>query len=152
MLMQKKIGLWQNKLCIFAKKLIMAKRKTKVIKTRNNATMTESQFWGFIRSALRMKSRWWKPISLCKANGKRAYKGANKRQKFEYQCAECKGWFPDKQIAVDHIIPCGALSCADDLPGFVERLFIEVDGLQILCDTCHNKKTNLERTTKIKKI
>jgi hypothetical protein len=55
-------------------------------------------------------------------------------------------------VAVDHIIPCGALSCANDLPGFVERLFIEVDGLQILCDICHNKKTQAERKSKKEEI
>ena len=105
----------------------------KVIKTRNAGTMSESAFWAFIRSALRQKSRWWKPITECKQNAKRPYKGSNKRQKFEYQCNKCKKWFPDKQINIDHITPAGELNKADDLPGFVERLFVEVEGLQTLC-------------------
>lgn len=108
--------------------------------------MTESAFWSFIRSSLRQKSRWWKPIAQCKAKAKRSYKGPLKRQKFEYQCKECSQWFPDKQINVDHIIPAGTLRCADDLPGFVERLFCEVDNLQVLCETCHNKKTQDEKS------
>ena len=120
-------------------------RKSKVVKTRNANTMSESAFWSFIRSSLRQKSRWWKPISQAKAKAKRAYKGPLKRQKFEYQCAECKGWFPDKKVNVDHIIPAGTLRCADDLPAFVERLFCEVEGLQCLCVTCHDKKTKDER-------
>ena len=117
----------------------------KVIKTRNAGTMSESAFWAFIRSALRQKSRWWKPITQCKQNAKRPYKGANKRQKFEYQCNKCKKWFPDKQINVDHITPAGELNKADDLPGFVERLFCEVEGLQCLCQNCHNEKTKQEK-------
>ena len=117
----------------------------KVIKTRNAGTMSESAFWGFIRSALRQKSRWWKPITECKQNAKRPYKGANKRQKFEYQCNKCKNWFPDKQINVDHISPAGELNKADDLPGFVERLFVEEYGLQCLCQNCHNEKTKQEK-------
>ena len=117
----------------------------KVIKTRNAGTMSESAFWGFIRSALRQKSRWWKPITQCKQNAKRPYKGANKRQKFEYQCNKCKNWFPDKQINVDHISPAGELNKADDLPGFVERLFVEEYGLQCLCQNCHNEKTKQEK-------
>ena len=117
----------------------------KVIKTRNAGTMSESAFWGFIRSTLRQKSRWWKPITQCKQNAKRPYKGVNKRQKFEYQCNKCKKWFPDKQINIDHITPAGELNKADDLPGFVERLFVEESGLQCLCQNCHNEKTKQEK-------
>ena len=117
----------------------------KVIKTRNAGTMSESAFWAFIRSALRQKSRWWNPITQCKQNAKRTYKGTNKRQKFEYQCNKCKKWFPDKQINVDHILPAGELNKADDLPGFVERLFVEQSGLQVLCVNCHDIKTKQEK-------
>jgi 5-methylcytosine-specific restriction endonuclease McrA len=79
---------------------------------------------------------------------RRPYKGPSKRQKFEYLCNECRGWFPDKKINVDHIHPAGSLNCADDLPGFVERLFVEVEGLQVLCSNCHDKKTARERENK----
>jgi 5-methylcytosine-specific restriction endonuclease McrA len=107
--------------------------------------MTESAFWSFIRSALRNKSRWWKPITECKLKARRPYTGANKRIKFEYQCNECKGWYPDKKINVDHICPAGSLKSAQELPGFIERLFCEVDNLQVLCTDCHDKKTANER-------
>jgi 5-methylcytosine-specific restriction endonuclease McrA len=128
------------------KKKAAKPRKGAAPKTRNANTMTESAFWGFIRSALRQKSRWWKPITQVKLKAKRSYKGPLKRQKFEYQCAECLNWFPDKEINVDHIIPAGTLRCANDLPGFVERLFCEVDNLQVLCSACHNKKTQNEKS------
>lgn len=118
------------------------------VKPRNAGTMTESAFWGFIRAGLRQKSRWWKPVSLCKQNARRNYKGPNKRQKYEYQCNHCKKWFADKNINVDHITPAGTLTCANDLPGFVERLFCEVDGLQVLCSGCHNIKTQNEKSRK----
>jgi 5-methylcytosine-specific restriction endonuclease McrA len=114
-------------------------------KVRNAGTMTESAFWSFIRSALRQKSRWWKPITECKMKARRAYKGPSKRQKFEYQCNSCKLWFPEKQINVDHIKPAGSLNCKEDLAGFVERLFCELDNLQVLCESCHDVKTKLEK-------
>jgi 5-methylcytosine-specific restriction endonuclease McrA len=107
--------------------------------------MTESAFWSFIRSTLRQKSRWWKPITQCKLESRRPYKGPLKRQKFEYQCNSCKQWFPEKKINVDHIIGAGSLNCGADLPGFVERLFCEQDNLQVLCTDCHDHKTQLEK-------
>lgn len=120
-------------------------RKGAAPKTRNSGTLTESAFWSFIRSALRQKSRWWKPVSECKQAARRVYKGPNKRQKYEYQCNHCKKWHAEKNINVDHIIPAGTLTCANDLPGFVERLFCEVDNLQCLCSECHNIKTQNEK-------
>jgi 5-methylcytosine-specific restriction endonuclease McrA len=123
-------------------------KRSRAPKTRNSGTMTESAFWSFIRSALRQKSRYWKPISEAKVNARRPYKGPLKRQKFEYQCNQCKGWFPEKKINVDHICPAGSLKSAQNLPDFIERLFCEVDNLQVLCETCHNAKTKSERNGK----
>lgn len=122
----------------------MAKRKT-LARPHNAGTMTSAMFWSMIRSALRQKSRWWKPIALAKAKARRKYKGPSKRQKWEYQCNECKGWFAEKNVNVDHICPAGSLKSAQQLPGFVERLFCEVDGLQVLCSDCHTEKTKKEK-------
>ena len=126
-----------------------AVKRVRAVKTRNSGTMTESAFWSFIRSALRQKSRWWKPISECKLKAKRKYKGTNKRQRFEYQCKKCKQWFAEKNINVDHIKPAGSLNCAEDLPGFINRLFCEIDNLQVLCEPCHDIKTKQDSFTVI---
>lgn len=123
-------------------------KKSRVPKTRNSGTMTESAFWSWIRSLLRRASMRWKPISECKMKARRAKpKTIAGRHKFEYQCNDCKNWFPEKvgktkNIAVDHIVDCGSLRCAQDLPGFVSRLFCESDGLQVLCTKCHDIKTH----------
>lgn len=124
-----------------------AKRKL-LPRPRNAGTLTESAFWGMIRSALRQKSRWWKPITEAKAEARRAYNGTNKRRKWEYRCAKCKKYFPDKETQVDHITPAGTLKTATDLPAFVEKLFCEKGGFQVLCTTCHNIKTQKERKKK----
>lgn len=119
-----------------------------ISKPYNSGTMSSSMFWGWIRSILRRASMRWKPISEAKIKSRRVKpKTVTGRHKFEYRCNHCKNWFPEKvgkkkMIAVDHIQDCGSLKCAEDLPGFVTRLFCEVDGLQVLCSECHNKKTH----------
>lgn len=115
----------------------------KAEKTRNAGTMTESVFWSFIRSALRSKTIYWKPVAKAKLKARKSVKG--KRHKYEYLCANCKGWFKDKEIAVDHIQPAGSLKSAKDLELFIERLFVEEEGLQCLCKSCHKNKTYFER-------
>lgn len=120
-------------------------RVSKVPKVRNASTMTEAQFWAWIRFALRQKSRWWKPIGIVRVKARRPYKGPLKSQKWEYQCNKCKKWFIAKDTNVDHITPAGSLNCAEDLPGFVERLFTEEEGLQLLCTNCHDIKTENEK-------
>jgi 5-methylcytosine-specific restriction endonuclease McrA len=119
-------------------------RKSKVEKTRNHGTMTESGFWGFIRSTLRSKSRWWKPILECKKAAKRKSQSSNKRLKWEYQCNICKNWFPEKEISIDHISSIGSLKSAQDLPKFVETLYCEINNLQTACKLCHDAKTKLD--------
>ena len=125
--------------------------KQKVVKEFNNGTMTSAAFFGMIRSALRNRSRFWKPITQCKNDARRKYKGANKRQRWEYQCNKCKKWFNGTTVSVDHIKPVGTLTKFEDLPDFVRNLFCEVHNLQCLCSGCHNKKTSKERKTKTKK-
>jgi 5-methylcytosine-specific restriction endonuclease McrA len=119
------------------------KRKTvkpRVPRTRNSSTMTEAAFWQWIRAGLRSRSRFWKPILEAKKAAKRPYTGPSKRQKYEYKCSECGQYFPDKEVQVHHIAPAGSLNCAQDLPGFVERLFCEKEGLVVLCSKCHDKQ------------
>jgi len=124
------------------------KKTNRIPRTRAGGTMTESQFWSMIRSALRQRSRWWRPVHICEQKARRKYKGPNKKQKYEYKCESCKKWFPKKDISIDHIVPVGSLSSYEDLPGFVERLFVEQEGLQVLCNQCHTKKTKSEKLTK----
>ena len=117
----------------------------KKIKPRGAGTLTESAFWAMIRSVLRNKSRFWKPIALAKLRARRPYKGLNRRRKYEFQCNVCKQWFNADDVNIDHILPVGSLNCKEDLPAFVEGLFCEVGNLQCICTNCHNIKTLNEK-------
>lgn len=102
---------------------------------------SEAKFYSFLRSGLRAKWTRWPPRYEALADARRVYKGKNKRQKYEYKCADCNKYFAQKDVQVDHIIPCGTLKTWNDLAGFAERLFVSKDKLQILCKPCHRKKT-----------
>jgi 5-methylcytosine-specific restriction endonuclease McrA len=108
-----------------------------VEKTRNGGTWSEARYFGFIRSALRAAFQRWGPRNACKVHAKVGYN--------QYECAHCEGIFGNKEVQVDHIVPAGSLKTYDDLPGFVERMFCERDGFQVLCKPCHQIKTNEER-------
>lgn len=104
-----------------------------------------AKFWGFVRSGLRSTyNKWPAKWDVLKA-AKRAYTGKGKQQKWEFQCCKCERWNKQKDVSIDHIVPAGALNSFEDLPKFVERLFVGPEGLQVLCTVCHNSKTQEER-------
>jgi len=127
----------------------------KIPRTRNGGKWTESRFNSFIKGGLRRMTTRWGPIQQAK---KDARKGRG-----EYLCAECGQIVPatipsktktsktgkparETNIFVDHKEPI-----IDPTVGFVswdeviERMFVEAEGLQVLCKTCHDIKTTKER-------
>lgn len=106
---------------------------------------TTARFWQFVRTALRGAFTRWPPKWEVLGDSKRTLTEAQQkrrgvRHKYEYQCAACKKWYKQSQVEVDHIVPVGSLKTYDDLPGFVERMFVGKDKLQVLCKVCHRKK------------
>lgn len=120
----------------------------KVEKPFNEGTMSNAAFFGMIRAALRRQTRFWKPKLACLKAVSRPYKGPNKRQKWEYQCSNCKDFFIQKEVEVNHIIPAGSLNNYEDLPGFVERLFCKKEDLEVMCKKCHLKVTKNQKESK----
>lgn len=114
----------------------------RVERTRAGETWTESRYWSFIRSLLRRGFTRYPVKHQVKKAAARTKKGT---KRFEYQCATCRGWFPNSQVEVDHIKPAGSLKSEKDLAPFVTTLFCEADNMQVLCSACHQDKTNRER-------
>lgn len=73
---------------------------------------------------------------------KRGVRRKGVRHRFEYQCSECQSYYKRTEVEVDHIEPAGSLKSFDDIGPFVERMFVGVDKLRVLCKTCHRKITN----------
>lgn len=117
-------------------------------KVRANNTWTESKFNSFIRGNLRRTSQKWPPIAnaLKKARVERG----------EYLCAECKQIVPAttkvdgkrvKNVHVDHIDPVVDPNIGFvDWNTFIDRMFVEDEGLQVLCNACHTIKTEKEKS------
>lgn len=115
----------------------------RVERTRCSGQWTEARYNGFVKNQLRSATKRWAPILNTK---KKARVGHGK-----YQCAGCKATVPltlngENNVFVDHIDPV-----VDPRVGFVDwntyidRLFCEEHNLQLLCKSCHDKKSKLER-------
>lgn len=132
----------------------MSKKKRKATKKRAinrpycGGTMTSSQFFGFIRAALRNKFTRWAPKYAALKEAQRPYKGSDKRTKWLYECAITGKLFKQSEVEVDHVTPCGSLRCFEDLPEFTRRLFCEKEGLQVVSKEAHKAKTAAERKKK----
>ena len=63
----------------------------------------------------------------------------------KYQCAGCKTILGPKEVVLDHIVPVVQPETGWDGFGmFVESLFCPVEGFQVLCNPCHDVKTEKE--------
>lgn len=115
---------------------------------RNNGEWTEARYRSFVISALRAASRRW-PVKwkvLKDALVGKEINTATGKLAQHYKCTLCGNIFPAKEVVVDHIDPVvsptkGFVSWDD----YIERMFCEADGLQVLCKSCHKVKTNEER-------
>ena len=106
-------------------------------KTRCDGEWTESRFHSFIKSALRSASRRWSPIYTTKKNARIA--------RNTYICSNCRNKVGNKDICVDHKNP--VVSVEDgfvDWNVYIQRMFVESDGLTALCKKCHDFKTLVE--------
>jgi len=106
-----------------------------------NGQWTKARFKSFVTSALRRASSRWAPKYLTKKNARTA--------RNTYKCSLCANSVGNKDIKIDHIHPV-----VDPVNGwvswdsFIERLFVEKEGYQALCVTCHSSKSkeeNLQR-------
>ena len=123
-------------------------------KKRNGGEWTDARFRSFVTSALRAASRRWPPKYKAL---KEAFVGRKENKKtgklaMHYKCAKCKKHFVAVDVQVDHIHPV-----VDPKVGFIgwdsfiDRIFCEIENLQVLCKPCHKVKTEKEKAERKKK-
>ena len=125
-----------------------------VDKKRNGGEWTDARFRSFVTSALRAASRRWPPKYKAL---KEAFVGRKENKKtgklaMHYKCAKCKKQFVAADVQVDHVLPVvdpkvGFVSWDD----FINRIFCEIENLQVMCKPCHKVKTELEKAERKKK-
>ena len=99
----------------------------------------------FLIQILRRASYKWKP------------RGETlKRARFargRYRCAMCLSThFKVKEIVVDHIEPVVDVSNGwKSWDEYINRMFCELDGFQVLCKPCHQIKSNAENLVRRQK-
>ena len=121
---------------------------------RNGGDWTDSKFKSFITSALRAASRRWPPKykALKQAFVGRKVNVKTNKLAMHYQCITCEGEFVATDVQIDHIHPV-----VDPKKGFIswdvyiDRMFCEIENLQVMCKKCHKVKTNQEKFERKKK-
>lgn len=120
-------------------------------KTRCNGRWTEAKWHSFIKNQLRGATRKWAPISDCLSRA-RVSRGL-------YKCEGCGAEVPPtvkdgsrrvKNVFVDHIEPIVPVTGWVSWDSCIERMFCEIDNLQLLCKECHDKKSNEEAALRAK--
>lgn len=127
------------------------------------AKKKEFRFESWFISQLRGIYRRYPPYYLIRNANKQSYTEKSKHGKdlkrVKFQCAQCKEWFKNSNISVDHLDPV-----VDPIKGFprlengeadwntyIKRLYCPIENLQILCDLCHQIKTGKEKKRRNKK-
>ena len=115
-------------------------------KPYNGGTWTAGRFNSFVKSTLRSGSQRWPPKyrALNAAKQGKKINESTGRLAEHYQCNVCKGSFAGKDVEVDHINPIVPTSGFISWDSFIDNLFCELSNLQVICKTCHAKKSKLE--------
>lgn len=110
---------------------------------------TKAEFFKYIRGALRMQwKRYPLKIELKNALAIPNFEGSgvtNPRVKKVIQCAECKQWFAQSAIEMDHRKPCGTIRDWETAGTFLHNMFCDKDNLEPVCVICHGHRTYAER-------
>lgn len=103
--------------------------------------MIDSFEW--IKRHIEALSYKWTPRTAAKNASRRVSQLSDKRVKYQFQCNHCEEWFKAKETQLDHIVPKGRYS-KETFFVWLDRLFCQADGFQVLCIPCHKVKSAKE--------
>lgn len=90
----------------------------------------------FVIASLRRASYRWPPREEARRRVK--------VDRNQYRCEKCNKIFTRKETKIDHIKPVVDVTGFESFDKYIERLFCDVSGFQILCKKDHDEKTKEE--------
>jgi len=110
----------------------------------------DSKFKGFIIGLLRRGSMRWKPAQEAINEVKEIYyiesKKGKKLRRVKFRCNICKQFYSRKEIQLDHIEPVVNTKTGwESWDSYINRMFTNKSGYQVLCKGCHLEKSKSER-------
>lgn len=118
---------------------------------RNSGNWTEARFTSFVKGILRAGSNKWPPKWEVRRKARQArgiYYCAGFKRKGHPATASIRERGRSKKcnnIFVDHISPIVGRAGFTNWDDFINKLYCEVDNLQVLCKQCHDLKTKSEK-------
>jgi hypothetical protein len=124
-------------------------KKPKVKKEKTEKKKTQFVLQASVISALRRIFRRYPAYQEIKNEKKQEYfvssKCGKQMRRVGYYCETCKKLTPNKECAVDHILPVvDVISGFIDYNTYIKRLFCDKNNLQLLCKNCHEIKSKYE--------
>lgn len=108
----------------------------------------------FVINNLRRVSYKWQPRNEALAKARAAQLVKRGRLVWHYNCVLCpvEQLYSRKEVEIDHVVPVvdvdKGFTTWDD---YIDRMYCDVDGYQILCLKHHDEKTALENQGRVRK-
>lgn len=99
-----------------------------------------------------MAKEWWEKYIYAAARKTWRWSPVRKQAKKDarlpngkLKCEKCKKGFPETETQVDHISPVVPISGKKSWDQYFERLLnVSIEGVQVLCKSCHKEKSKSE--------
>lgn len=119
------------------------KKKKDYAAMEKDSEAFEKHKFNYVKNALRIATYKWPYFSIALSK--------SRIERGMYACNSCKAAFGPKQINRDHIVPVISVETGfTNWTDYINRLFVKSDGIQILCELCHENKTSTENTLRAK--
>lgn len=115
---------------------------------------SDAKWRGWVVSLLRRGTMKFPPRNeaLRAAKTEKKINASSGRLAQHYRCAGCKEEFPMSKVCVDHIdpvVPATGFTTWDD---YINRMYCAKENFQVLCKTCHDEKSALEKSSRRKEV
>ncbi len=117
----------------------------------NGGTWTTARMASFIKSALRGAHWPQKYTAIRRAFVREGINPKTGRKCKLHLCSHCRQTFPQGGVQADHIVPVVGPEGFVSWDVYIQRLYCEADGFQVLCKECHAKVTKEEQEERRRK-